>query len=144
MEPHECIKAHYSVAIEVAKPAAVIFNHLTHDVSKFWPEEFSGQSSQPDDVFEFRSGNDHYSKNKVIELVPGKKITWLVTDSIRKKDNYSWTGTRMIFELVPVRDNTRIEFTYDGPVPANEYERLMAICDMVIKDKLYNFINNAG
>jgi hypothetical protein len=32
--------AKYTVAIEVARPPADIFNHVIHDVSKFWPEEF--------------------------------------------------------------------------------------------------------
>jgi hypothetical protein len=133
----------YTTSIEVAKPTEVVFSHLLHDVAKFWPEDFEGESSKLNDEFIFRSGEgSHYSKNKVIELVPNKKVTWLVTESIRKTDNFDWTGTKMIFELTPKGDHTLIEFTYDGIILEGEYERLVQICDMVIKEMLYKFITD--
>ena len=132
----------YTVAIEIAKSPNVVFNHVLHDVSKFWPEEFEGESNKLNDEFVFRTGDSHYSKNKVIELVPNKKVVWLVTDSIRKTDNFEWTGTKMIFELTPKGDNTLLKFTYDGVILENEYDRLVQICDMVIKESLYNLITN--
>ena len=135
-------KTIYTVAIEVAKSPNAVFNHVIHDVSKFWPEEFEGESTKLDDEFIFRSGDIHYSKNKVIELVPNKKVVWLVTESIRKTDNYEWTGTKMIFELTPKVESTVLKFTYDGFVLENEYDRLVQICDIVIKEKLYNLITN--
>ena len=95
------LKTNYTVAIELEKPPDNVFNHLINDVSKFWPEEFEGESAKLNDEFIFRSGDSHYSKNKVLELVPGKKLVWLVTESIRKTDNFEWTGTKMIFELTP-------------------------------------------
>jgi hypothetical protein len=76
-------------------------------------------------------------------LVPNKKVTWLVTESIRKTDNFDWSGTKMIFELTSKGDHTLIEFTYDGIVLEDEYDRLVQICDVVIKEMLYGFINNA-
>jgi hypothetical protein len=132
----------YAVAIEVAKSPNDVFNHVIHDVSKFWPEEFEGESTKLNDEFVFRSGDTHYSKNKVIELVPDKKVVWLVTDSIRKTDNFEWTGTKMIFELTPKGGSTLLKFTYDGVVLENEYDRLVQICDFVIKGKLYNLIES--
>ena len=65
-----------------------------------------------------------------------KKLVWLVTESIRKTDNYEWTGTKMIFELTPKDDNTMLKFTYDGVVLENEYDRLVQICDMTIKENV--------
>ena len=131
-----------TVTIEVTKSASEVFNHLTKHVSKFWPEEFEGESSGLNDEFVFRSGDSHYSKNKVIELVPDKKIVWLVTDSIRKTDNFEWTGTKMIFELIPKGNNTQLKFTYDGVVLENEFDRLVQVCDIVIKERLYNLLTN--
>jgi len=134
--------ATYTVAIEVAKSPNDVFNHITNDLSKFWPEEFEGESTKLNDEFTFRTGDSHYSKNKVIEFVPNKKIVWLTTESIRKTDNFDWTGTKMIFELAPEGGGTLIKFTYDGVVPENEYDRLVQICDMTIKEMLYNFLTN--
>lgn len=132
--------AKYTVAIEVAKSPGVVFDHLIHDVSKWWPEDVEGLSSKLNDEFVFRTGDSHYSKNKVIELLPNKKLVWLVTESIRKTDGFDWTGTKMIFELTPKESNTLLQFTYDGIVFEDEYERLLQVCDMVIKDMLYNFL----
>ena len=135
--------AKYTVAIEVAKSQNDVFSDLINNVLKFWPEEFEGKSTQLNDEFVFRSGDSHYSKNKVVELVPNKKVVWLVTESIRRTDNFDWTGTKMIFELSSKGDNTLLEFTYDGVVLENEYERLVQVCDMVIKGRLYSLLTNA-
>ena len=134
------IEANYTVAIEVARSANDVFNHVINDVSKYWPEEFEGESTKINDEFIFRSGDSHYSRNKVVEFIPGKKVVWLVTESIRKTDNFDWTGSKMIFELVPKGNNTLLTFSYDGVIPENEYDRLVEVCDMVIKERLYNLL----
>jgi hypothetical protein len=136
--------AHYTTSIEVTKSPDDVFNHILHDVPEFWPEDFQGESSKLNDEFIFTSGGDsHYSKNKVVELVPSKKVVWLVTQSFRKTDNFNWTGTKMIFELTPKGHNTLLVFTYDGIILEGEYDRLVQICDMVIKEMLYKFIASA-
>jgi len=132
----------YTVAIDVTKSQNEVFNHIINDVAKFWPEEFEGESTKLNDEFVFRSGDSHYSKNKVVEFVPNKKVVWLVTESIRKTDDFEWTGTKMVFELTPKGGNTLLKFTYDGVVLENEYDRLVQICDFVIKEKLYNLIES--
>lgn len=130
----------YSVKIEIEKPASEVFDHLINDVAKFWPEDLKGKTNELNDEFVFTTGDMHYSKNRVTELVPYKKVVWFVTDSIRKTDNFDWTGTKMIFELTPKGSNTILEYTYDGVVLENEIERLKQICDFVIKENLYNLI----
>ncbi len=142
MTNNKYIKTNYSVVIDVAKSSQDVFDHLIHDVSKFWPEELEGECSKLNDEFVFRTGDAHYSKNKVVELIPNEKVVWLVTDSIRKTDSYSWTGTKMIFEITPKGGNTELKFTYDGVVFEDECNRLSRICDFVIKENLYNLITN--
>jgi hypothetical protein len=133
--------ANYTVEIEVEKPLNEVFDHFI-DLSKWWPEDFEGESIRLNSEFVFSSGKTHYSKNKVIEFVPNKKVVWLATESIRKTDNYDWTGTKFIFEFTPKSDNTLLKFTYDGIVFEDEYDRLAQICDMTIKEIFYNFIVN--
>jgi hypothetical protein len=132
----------YSTSIEVLFPPSVVFAHL-NDVSKWWPEEFQGASAALDDEFTLTTGDVHYSKQRIVEFVPFEKVVWLVTDSIRKPDNYVWTGAKMIFEITPAGDKSRLTLTYLGPVPENEIERLAQACDMVIKDKFYGFITGS-
>lgn len=131
--------AKYIVEIEIEKSPNDVFNHVI-DLSKWWPEEFEGEDIKINTEFVFRTGGTHYSKNKVVEFVPNNKFAWVTTESIRKTDNYDWTGTKFIFELTPQGDNTLLIFTYDGVVLENEYDRLVQICDMTIKDWLFNFI----
>ena len=133
--------ANYTVEIEIAKSPGDVFEHVI-DLSKWWPEEFEGERIKLNTEFVFRTGDGHYSKNKVIEFVPNQKLIWLTTESIRKEDGFDWTGTKFIFELIPKADNTLIKFTYDGVVLEHESDRLAHICDLTIKDLFYNFIVN--
>src|ERR1700749_2582899 len=132
----------YSTSIRVPFSPSVVFANI-NDVAKWWPEEFEGESQKLNDEFILRTGDVHYSKQQIVEFVPGKKVVWLTTDSLRKTDNYEWTGTKMIYELSADGDVTVVDFTYDGPVLENEYDRLVQVCDAVIKENLYNFINGA-
>ena len=131
--------ANYTVEIEIAKSPIDVFDHVI-DLPKWWPEEFEGESVKLNTEFVFRTGDGHYSKNKVVEFVPNKKVVWLTTESMRKTDNYDWTGTKFIFELTPHGSNTLLKFTYDGVVLQHESERLAQICDITIKELFYNFI----
>ena len=129
----------YTVEIEVSKSPNDVFNNLIN-LKKWWPEDFEGEYINLGSEFILTSGESHYSKNKVIEFVPDKKLVWLTTESIRKTDNYDWTGTKMIFELTPKGDDTIVKFTYDGVVLENETDRLVQICDMTLKEMCYNFL----
>lgn len=133
-------KANYAVAIEVRRSPADVFNHIINDVPLYWPEDIEGECARLNDEFVFKTGDSHYSKNRVAELAPAKKVVWLVTESIRKTDNFDWTGSKMIFELTPKGDETLVKFTYDGVIFENEYDTLVQICDMVIKERLYNLL----
>jgi hypothetical protein len=73
MERLKYTKTNYSVEIELLKSPGEVFNHVT-DLSKWWPEEFAGESIKPDTEFVLKTGEEHYSKNKVVEFVPNKKL----------------------------------------------------------------------
>ena len=131
----------YTVAIEVAKPSNVVFNHII-ELSKWWVEEFIGEELKLNSEFILKMGDTHFSKNKVIEFVPDKKFVWVTTGSKRSSDNFDWTGTKMIFELSPKNNGTLITFTYDGVVFESEQGRLKEICDYCIKDLLYKYLES--
>jgi hypothetical protein len=141
MKTPKYTKANYSVEIELLKSTNEVFNHVI-DLSKWWPEEFVGESMKSDTEFVLKTGEGHYSKNKVVEFIPNKKFAWLTIESLRKTDNYAWAGAGFIFELISIGDNTLLKFTYDGVVLENETQRLAQICDICIKEMLYNFIIN--
>lgn len=141
MENKNYKAAKYTVEIEFERSPAEVFDHLI-DLAKWWPEEYEGNSIKLNTEFVFKTGDSHYSKNKVMEFLPGEKLAWITIKSIRKMDGYDWTGTTFIFELTPKGNNTNVKFTYDGVVLENEADRLIHICDVTIKEILYNFIIN--
>jgi hypothetical protein len=129
----------HSVAIELPKSQEEVFNRLTN-LKKWCSEDFDGNDIKLNSEFVFITGDSHFSKNKVIEFVPNEKLVWLTTEAIRKTDSYDWSGTKMVFELTPKGKNTIIKFAYDGVVFDDEYDRLVMICDMTLKEMFYNFI----
>ncbi len=82
-----------------------------------YDEEILGETKKLNDVFTFRAGGgEHYSKLKLIELVPGKKVVWLVTEAelafVDTKDE--WVGTKMIFDISKKGNKTEVRFTHEG------------------------------
>lgn len=137
----------FTATIEVAKSHQEVFNLITNDVAKWWGgKDLEGNSTKLNDEFIIHHPGAHYSKQKLVEVIPNKKVVWLVTDSTLywlKKDQHEWAGTKMIFEISSQGDNTILHFTHEGLVPEKE---CYAMCEqgwsMVIKDWLFNFITN--
>ena len=134
----------YITAIEVAQSPQDVFNRLK-DVSKWWGgKDLEGESSDISDEFTITHPGAHYSKQKLVEVVPGKKIVWLVTESTLywlEKDKHEWTNTKMIFEITTKGGKTVLHFTHEGLVPEIEcYAKCEQGWNMVIKDWLFNFI----
>jgi hypothetical protein len=135
----------YTAIIEVAQSPEDVFNHI-NDVSKWWSKDFEGSSAKLNDEFVICHPGAHYSKQKLIEMVPDKKVAWLVTESELdwlEKDKHEWTNTKMIFEITIKEDKTVLHFTHEGLVPEMEcYERCQQGWNMVIKERLFNFITD--
>ncbi len=135
------INTKYAVAVKVTKPADHVFRQIIN-LKNWWVEEFTGEEPKLNSEFVLKSGDGHFSKNKVIEFVPDKKFTWITIESKRVADNFDWTGTKMIFELASEDDNTIVTFTYDGIVPENQEEQLKEICNYCIRNLLYNYLES--
>ncbi len=96
--------------------------HAINNVRGWWSKEIEGGTDKLNDEFTYRYKDMHYSKQRIIEMVPNKKIVWLVLDSqltfIKKQDE--WTGTKVIFDIVEKKDKTEVLFTHLGLTPDSE------------------------
>ncbi len=134
----------YSTKIKVAVSPNNAFMSI-NDVSKWWAGDVEGQNAKLNDEFILRYGDQHYSKHKVTELIPGEKIAWLVTDSKlnwMKKNKDEWTGTTLLFEISGEEDEAAITFTHQGLVPGMGcYENCEKGWDSIIKTTLYKYVS---
>jgi uncharacterized protein YndB with AHSA1/START domain len=137
----------FTATIEVTKSPQEVFRIITADVSKWWGgKDLSGGSTKLNDEFVVHHKGAHYSKQKLIEVIPEKKVVWHVTEGILhwlQYDKLEWTNTKMIFEIGPKGDKTFLRFTHEGLVPTKEcYRKCEQGWTMVIKDWLFNYITD--
>ena len=74
-----------------------------NDVRSWWLGDIVGRSEQIGDEFTYRYEDLHRSTQKVIELVPGRRVVWEVTDAYlsHSADPEDWTGSHVVFDIVP-------------------------------------------
>ena len=93
-----------------------------NDVRAWWSGQIEGPTDKLNGEFTYRYKNFHYSRQRVTELIPSKKVVWLVLDSSLSfiEDKTEWNGTQVTFEIARKGDRTEVRFTHVGLGPENE------------------------
>jgi hypothetical protein len=93
-----------------------------NNVRGWWSGEIEGNTNELGGEFTYSVPDIHYSKQKIKEFIPGKKVVWHVLDAKLSfvKDKSEWKGTDIVFNITKKGDKTEIRFQHIGLVP--EYE----------------------
>jgi hypothetical protein len=113
--------------------------------SGYYSEEITGDTDKAGDEFIFRAGPGlHYTKQKLVEVIPNKKLVWLVTESELSfvNEKHEWTGTKLIFDIAEKDGKTELVFTHEGLNPEFEcYEACAPTWAQYLQNKLLPLIN---
>lgn len=127
----------FSSSILVDQTPQQVFTAV-NNVRGWWSEQIEGPTDQLNETFNYHFQDVHRCQMKVIELLPGKKVAWLVLDNYFKftKDQTEWKGTKVIFDITAKGNQTQLQFTHQGLVPAHE-------CFIICRDAWTNYIQNS-
>ena len=89
------------------------------NVPQWWGITFAGNAEKQSDTFTVKMGGESFFNFTVAELIPGKRVVWLVTDCNMPwySDKKEWANTKLIFDLNENNGETELTFTHIGLTP---------------------------
>ncbi len=110
----------YTTSILVDQTPREVFDAV-NNVRGWWSEEIEGNTDKLGDEFTYSTSQHQYKdvhecKMKLVEVIPEKKVVWLVLDNHFSftKDKTEWIGTKVSFEISQKGDKTQLVFTHIG------------------------------
>jgi hypothetical protein len=113
------------------------------NVPEWWGVTFAGSSERQDEKFTVKMTGDSYFNFTVVELTPGKRVVWLVTDCYMPwySDKKEWTNTRLVFDLHENNGVTEVNFKHEGLTPNVEcYKDCESGWTHWIKTSLFSYL----
>jgi hypothetical protein len=93
-----------------------------NNVRGWWHETIDGETDRLGAEWVFHNEPIHVARFRVTELVPGRRVRWLVLENDMSfiSDSAEWLGNEVVFDIAPKGNKTEITFTQVGLVP--DYE----------------------
>jgi len=133
---------HFNIIFLVDQSPNEVFNAI-RNISKWWTENVNGKSLSLHDEFTVQFEDMHFSRQRLIEVIPNKKIVWLVTDSKLSwlENKQEWTDTKIVFEIYNHDNRTQLRFTHIGLIPKAEcYDDCSSAWIQYISSSLFKLI----
>jgi hypothetical protein len=127
----------FAKTLLVDKSPEEVFKAINY-VRGWWSEEIEGSTEKLNDEFTYHYQDIHSCKMKLIEVIPDKKVTWLVLENYFKftDDKSEWIGNKIIFEISENATKTQIHFTQVGLTPGYE-------CFNICSNAWTNYLENS-
>ncbi len=111
----------YTTSFLVDQTPAEVFAAV-NNVRGWWSGEIEGRTDKLGEVFTYRYKDVHYSKQKISEFIPGRKVVWDVLDACLNfvSDKSEWTGSKITFDISKKGQKTELRFTHVGLIPRFE------------------------
>ena len=105
-----------SISVKMGANEAI---EMISNVPEWWGITFTGSAEKQNDTFTVKMGGDSFFNFTVAELIPGKRVAWLVTDCNMPwyADKKEWAGNRLIFDLHENNGEAELTFTHEGLTP---------------------------
>ena len=110
----------FSYSLTVKAPVKETMKKISQ-VNLWWSKNFEGKAAKLNDDFSVHFG-DTFVNFRISEVIPDKKITWLVTDCNLHwiKDKKEWKNTEVTWTLTEMGGKTQIDFVHKGLTPDSE------------------------
>jgi NAD(P)-dependent dehydrogenase (short-subunit alcohol dehydrogenase family)/uncharacterized protein YndB with AHSA1/START domain len=93
-----------------------------NDVRAWWSGQLEGATDVLGSEFTYTVPGIHYTKFRITELDPARRVAWHVLDSHLSftANKEEWTGTTITFDLTRRNGGTQVTFTHEGLNPDHE------------------------
>lgn len=111
----------YTAVFEVDQTPGEVFAAI-NNVRAWWSGDIDGETDRLGAEFRYRHGDLHDSRQRITQLVPGKKVVWHVVDGYLSFVNHTseWKGTDIVFDIAAKDGRTEVRFTHVGLAPQRE------------------------
>lgn len=133
---------HFTTTFLVDQTPDEVFNAI-NNVRGWWSGDIEGITDEPGAGFTYTVPGVHFSRQKITEFIPGKKILWHVVDAALSfvKDKGEWKGTSISFDIAKKAGKTEVRFTHFGLAPEFEcYNDCSNAWELLINGNLKNLI----
>ena len=111
----------FTTTVTIAGSPADVFTAIL-DTRSWWNQAIDGPTAEQGDEFGFEVEGLHKIRARVTDVTANRRVEWLVLENNFSfvKDQSEWVGDRIVFNLEPVADGTKVTFTQHGLVPELE------------------------
>lgn len=111
----------------------------------WWSESIEGDTDRLGAEFQYQAYEVHRATFRITEFAPEQKVVWHVVSNYFSfvQDKTEWTGTDIVFEIVPHGEQTEVRFTHVGLVVDYEcYDVCATSWDGYVTRSLHDFITS--